>query len=162
MPLISLILVSAVVLVSVMLAKKHVELPEFITALMLTYIIFAPVTNEQLLAALIPIGLISRNFSHKLVIFPLAFIAFNSTYQYFAIPIFFMDAGLRSIWDGFNIAWGQLVVNYQLQLRYLFGAGMGLSAFWLLRSTFSGNMTKIPFRLSKRPLFLRNWKLKLD
>lgn len=134
----SIVFLGAVIGVTYFLGRKKEKLPEFLTALMLTYIIFAPVTNEQLLAALIPIGLISRNFSHKLVIFPLAYIAVNSTYHYFAIPIFFSDVGLRAIWDSVNLSWGALVATFQLQLRYLFGVGLGLSAFWLLRNTFSG------------------------
>jgi hypothetical protein len=133
--IISAIFVIAVILVSVSYARNRVELNEAITGLMLTYVVFAPVTNEQLLAALVPIGLISRNFSHKLTIFPLLYIAFNSTYHYFAIPIFFSSQELRTVWESFNALWGLMVKDYQLQLRYLFGVGLGLSAFWLLSDT---------------------------
>jgi hypothetical protein len=133
--IISAIFVIAVILVSVSYARKRIELNEAITGLMLTYVVFAPVTNEQLLAALVPIGLISRNFSHKLTIFPLLYIAFNSTYHYFAIPIFFSSQELRTVWESFNALWGLMVKDYQLQLRYLFGVGLGLSAFWLLSDT---------------------------
>jgi hypothetical protein len=133
--IISAIFVIAVILVSVSYARKRIELNEAITGLMLTYVVFAPVTNEQLLAALVPIGLISRNFSHKLTIFPLLYIAFNSTYHYFAIPIFFSSKELRTVWESFNALWGLMVKDYQLQLRYLFGVGLGLSAFWLLSDT---------------------------
>jgi len=149
----SIVFIGAIVGVTYFLGRKKEDLPEFLTALMLTYIIFAPVTNEQLLAALIPIGLISRNFSHKLVIFPLAYIAFNSTYHYFAIPIFFSDVGLRAIWDTVNISWGAFVSTFQIQLRYLFGVGLGLSAFWLLRSTFDRSHHP-PVRISFRTALL--------
>jgi hypothetical protein len=38
-----------------------------------------------------------------------------------------------------------MVKDYQLQLRYLFGVGLGLSAFWLLSDT--KHIPKIVLRL---------------
>jgi hypothetical protein len=133
--LVLLAFAAAIIVVSVYYAKRGVELNEAITGLMLAYVVFAPVTNEQLLAAIVPIGLLSRNFSHKLTVFPLLYIAFNSTYHYFAIPIFFSNTVIREAWEGFNALWGLWVKDYQLQLRYLFGLGLGFSSFWLLTSS---------------------------
>jgi len=151
---ISMIFAVAVLVVSIVYYRRGASLNEAITGLMLTYVVFAPVTNEQLLAALVPIGLLSRNFSHKLTVFPLLYIAFNSTYHYFAIPIFYSNAGLRSIWEGFNELWGTWVKDYQLQLRYLFGLGLGLSSFWLLTSPY----TTLKLRLSLKGIRTALWR----
>lgn len=144
---ISIIFIIALAITTIKLARVNIELKEFITALMLTYIIFAPVMNEQFLAALLPIGMLSKNFTHKLTLFPLLYIAFNSTYHYFAIPIFFANQELRAIWDGVNLLWGKMIADYRFQLRYLFGVGMGLSAFWLLRTTFVKAKVRITLNL---------------
>jgi hypothetical protein len=151
--LIMLIFAGAVIAVSIHYARRKAELNEAITGLMLTYVIFAPVTNEQLLAAIIPIGLLSKNFSHKLALFPLLYIAFNSTYHYFAIPIFYSSGALRAAWEGFNALWGLWVKDYQLQLRYLLGAGLGFSSFWLL--TTSLGAPRVAVKLS-----LEGWRVK--
>jgi hypothetical protein len=151
--LIMLVFAGAVIAVSIHYARRKAELDEAITGLMLTYVIFAPVTNEQLLAAIIPIGLLSKNFSHKLTLFPLLYIAFNSTYHYFAIPIFYSSEALRAAWEGFNASWGLWVKDYQLQLRYLLGAGLGFSSFWLL--TTSLGAPRVAVKLS-----LAEWRVK--
>lgn len=143
--LVLVVFAAAITIVSIIYAKRGVALNEAITGLMLTYVVFAPVTNEQLLAAIVPIGLLSRNFSHKLTVFPLLYIAFNSTYHYFAIPIFFSNATLREAWESFNALWGLWVKDYQLQLRYLFGLGLGFSSFWLLTSNLT--FQRIAFKI---------------
>jgi len=106
--------------------------------MMLVYLIFAPVTNEQLLAAVVPLGLLSRNFSHKVAVFPLAYIAFNSAYFYFATPILFASASLRSVYYGLTTWWGTAVGAYVIQARYASGAAMGVACLLLARSTFEG------------------------
>jgi hypothetical protein len=151
--IITLIFVGAVIAVSIHYARRKVDLNEAITGLMLTYVVFAPVTNEQLLAAIIPVGLLSKNFSHKLTVFPLLYIAFNSTYHYFAIPIFYSSEALRATWEGLNALWGLWVKDYQMQLRYLLGAGLGFSSFWLL--TTSLGAPRVTVKLS-----LPEWRVK--
>ncbi|MBC7130309.1 hypothetical protein H5T51_03690 [Candidatus Bathyarchaeota archaeon] len=154
--LILFVFVAAIVLLSFYYAKKNVELNEAITGLMLAYVVFAPVTNEQLLAAIVPLGLLSRNFSHKLTIFPLLYIAFNSTYHYFAIPIFFADAGLRALWESLNSLWGLWVKDYQLHLRYLFGLGLSFSSFSLLISSLKQEYITLKFHIP------RLWRRRID
>ena len=133
--MVSVVFAFAIIAVTILMARRGLSLPEFITAMMLTYIVFAPVTNEQLLAALLPIGLLSRNFTHKLTAFPLAYIAFNSTYHYFAIPMAYATPWMRRGWDALDRAWGWMVKDVQLQARYSIGVAMGLSSFYLLTRT---------------------------
>jgi len=140
---ISLVFAASAVIVTYALWRRQTGLLESVTALMLTYVVFAPVTNEQLLAAVLPIGLLCRNFSHKLTLFPMLYAAFNSTLHYYAIPIFYSSQQLRALWEAWNAFWGAQVQYYQLQLRYLFGVGLGLSSLFMLRSTFTGERLRL-------------------
>jgi hypothetical protein len=130
--------------------KFKLELKESIVLLMLAYLVFAPVTNEQLLAAVIPLGLLSRNFSHKLTIFPLVYIAFNATYFYFGAPLFFQTALLQALYYALNTWWGSVVGAYVAQIRYAIGAAMGVTCLLLARSTFEGPL-KIKLGMSRLP-----------
>jgi hypothetical protein len=146
--LISLIFLGALLLVTYLLAKRGVGLFESVTALMLTYVIFAPVTNEQLLASLLPLGLLCRNFRNGLTLFPLLYAGFNSSYQYFAIPLFFSSTSLRAAWDAVNLWWGGWIGLPAPQLRYLFGVGLGLSCLSLLKGTFTGERIRLTLALA--------------
>lgn len=146
--LVSLVFAASIIVVTVKLARRGAPLHEFVTSTMLAYVVFAPVTNEQLLAAVVPVGLLSRGFSHKLTVFPLLYIAFNSTYHYFAIPIAYSADQLRAAWESLNEAWGLLVKDYQLQIRYLIGASMGFASFWLLTSYVAGDGERVRLRVS--------------
>jgi len=132
------ILVVTLVKTCVAIWRYKVDLKESIILLMLVYVVFAPVSNEQLLAALLPLGLLAKNFSHKLTIFPLVFIAFNASYIYYAAPIFFQSASLQSVWQGALTWWGGAVGAYASQMRYLMGALMGVGSLLMARTTFLG------------------------
>ncbi|MDG6982770.1 MAG: hypothetical protein JRM74_04875 [Nitrososphaerota archaeon] len=136
--LVSAVFVASLAVATYAMWRSKTGLKESIVLLMLVYIVFAPVTNEQLLAAVIPIGLLCRNFSHKLTVFPLVYIMFNATYFYFATPLFFQTPALIAVYNSLNGWWGGIVGSYIIQARYLVGAAMGVSALVLARSTFEG------------------------
>lgn len=135
---ISVVFVVALAAAVVAMWRFRLDLKESIVLLMLVYVVFAPVTNEQLLAALLPLGLLSRNFSHKLTVFPLLYIVFNASYLYFAVPILFQSAALQSLYYSLNTWWGGLVGSYVIQARYAIGAAMGVACLLLARSSFEG------------------------
>ncbi|MDA4127515.1 MAG: hypothetical protein OK452_10010 [Thaumarchaeota archaeon] len=141
-PIISGIFAVAAGIAVFMVWRFKLELKESIILLLLVYLVFAPVANEQLLAALVPLGLISRNFSHKLTIFPLVFIAFNGLYLYFATPIFFGSSSLLATFVAVNGWWTSIIGPYATQAQYAIGAAMGVACLLLARSTFEG-----PFKI---------------
>jgi hypothetical protein len=134
--LITLVFVVALAAATFKIWRSKIELKESIVLLMLVYLVFAPVANEQLLAAILPLGLLTRNFSHKLAVFPLLYIAFNASYFYFATPIFYQTPALQAAYNGLITWWGAVVGTYVIQARYAIGAGMGVTAFLMARSTF--------------------------
>lgn len=150
---VSLVFVAALVVAVVASWKSHIELKESIVLLMLVYMVFAPVTNEQLLAAVLPLGLLARNFSHKLAIFPLAFLAFNNsaTFFYLATPILFQSPALISVFHGVNAWWGGATGPYVIQARYFIGGAAGVAAFLMARSTF-GQPLRLRLSLSRKVL----------
>jgi hypothetical protein len=148
------VLVAAIAIATAMIWRSRLELKESVLLLLLVYVVFAPVTNEQLLAALLPLGLLARNFSHKLTLLPLVYIAFNATYIYFASPIFFQSPSLQSLWQGALTWWGGTAGAYAPQIRYLVGAVTGLAGFVLARSTFEGR-TSVRLTVSRMALARR-------
>jgi hypothetical protein len=147
---ISLLFVVALVIAVVLAWRSRLELGESIMLMLLVYLVFAPVVNEQLLAAILPLGLLTRNFSHKLTVFPLLYVAFNATYFYFAVPLFFQTSGLRALYYGLNNLWGGITGSYIIQARYTIGAALGVSSLLLARSTFEGPL-KLKLTLPQGP-----------
>jgi hypothetical protein len=115
----SVILLAAIVSVTFVALKKRLPLLNSMIALMLTYMVFAPVTNEQFLAAVIPLGLLSARFDRKLWIFPLLFPALHATYIYFAIPLFWTSLELRILYETTHTAWVEAIGPYAGYIRYL-------------------------------------------
>jgi len=100
-----------------------------VVMIMLTWMLFAPVTNEQYLASLMPLTLLSQRFDRKLWIFPLLFTAFHATYIYFAIPIFWTDAALRNLYMVVHGAWVETVGTYSGYIRYFISLSFAFLAF---------------------------------
>lgn len=100
-----------------------------VVMLMLAYMIFAPVTNEQYLAGLLPLALLSQRFDRKLWIFPLLFTAFHATYIYFAIPIFWTGAALRNLYTVIYGTWVEAVGSYSGYIRYFISLSFAFLAF---------------------------------
>lgn len=117
---------ASLVIVSYYLLHHEIGLTQGVVALMLTYLVFAPVVNEQYLAAVIPVALLLPEFNRKLFWLPLLFIAFNSTYMYFAIPLFRSASWTWDIWLSLSNTWGQLLGPLHPQVRCILGVAMGV------------------------------------
>ena len=116
----------SVALVSYYVWRSEIDLTQGVVSLMLTYLVFAPVVNEQFLAAVIPIGLLLPAFNRRTFWLPLAFIAFNSTYMYFAIPLFRSASWTWDVWLSLSNTWGQLLGPLHPQVRCILGVAMGV------------------------------------
>jgi hypothetical protein len=107
-----------------------------VVMLMLAWMIFAPVTNEQYLASLMPLALLSQRFDKKLWIFPLLFTAFNATYAYFAMPIFWADAALRDLYAVIHGGWVEAVGPFSGYIRYFISLSFAFLSFRNVHSHF--------------------------
>lgn len=125
----SLILATAVLSATLIALKRRLPLLNSIVVLLLVYMIFAPVTNEQHLATLMPLALLSKRFDRKLWIFPLLFVAFYSTYVYYAIPLFWTDAALRIQYSLIHEAWVEATGPYSSYIRYFISLCFAFLAF---------------------------------
>jgi len=114
--------------------------------LMLAYMTFAPVTNEQHLAALMPLALLSQRFDRKLCIFPLLFTAFNATYIYFATPIFWTDIALRNLYVALHGAWAEAIGPYSSYVRYFISLSFAFLAFGNVHNHFQLQMPALDKR----------------
>jgi len=125
----SLILLVAVASITFVALKKRLPLLNSMIMLMLAYMVFAPVTNEQFLAAVIPLGLLSERFDRKLWIFPLLFSALHATYIYFCIPLFWTSLELRVLYETTHTAWIEAIGPYSAYMRYLVSLCFAFLAF---------------------------------
>lgn len=125
----SIVLATAVLFSTLIALKRRLPLLNAIVVLLLAYMIFAPVTNEQHLAALMPLALLSKRFDRKLWIFPLLFVAFYSTYVYYAIPLFWTDAALRSQYSLIHEAWVEATGPFSSYIRYFISLCFAFLAF---------------------------------
>lgn len=132
------LLVVIVTIVTIQVARKKLSLEESVVALMLTFIIFSPVTNEQYLAAVLPLMLLIGLQTNSLTYVSLLFIAVNSTYTYFAKPILWSSPSGQRIWEQAQEVWAQYYFNHQPQLMYLTGLAFGILAFITLRKLIGG------------------------
>lgn len=125
----TLIFAIALLSLTYVVLRKRLPMLNSVVMLMLAWMIFAPVTNEQYLASLIPLALLSQRFDRKLWIFPLLFTAFHATYMYFAIPIFWSDVALRTLYATIHGAWVEAVGPYSGYIRYSISLFFAFSAF---------------------------------
>jgi hypothetical protein len=136
----TLILVTALLSLTYAVLRERLPLLDSVVTLMLAFMIFAPVTNEQHLAALMPLALLSQRFDRKLCALPLLFTAFNATYVYFAIPIFWSDAALRSLYTVIRGAWAEATGSYSGYIRYFVSLSFAFLAFRNVHSHFQPQM----------------------
>lgn len=125
----TLIFLTALLSLTYMVLRKRLPTLNSLVMLMLAFLIFAPVTNEQYLAALVPLALLSQRFDRKLCIFPLLFVAFNATYIYFAIPILWTNGALRALYVVVRGAWVEAVGSYSGYIRYFISMSFAFLAF---------------------------------
>lgn len=117
-----LALLGAVALVVFKVASRHVQLLEALVASLAVYLVFGPVTNEQHLAALLPLALLCE--SCWLPVFlashlPLLYALFNAKPTYFAIPIMWSTPQLHEAWRLIDLQWGLTATPYISQVLYL-------------------------------------------
>jgi len=142
----TLIFATALLFLTYMVLKERSPMLNSVVVLMLAYMIFAPVTNEQHLAALMPLALLSQRFDRKLCIFPLLFAAFNATYIYFATPIFWTDVALRNLYVVLRGAWAEAVGPYSSYIRYFISLSFAFLAFRNVHSHFQPQMPALDKR----------------
>jgi len=155
--------IAAFVLVTAILSLTYVVLRErqpmlsSIVMLMLAFMIFAPVTNEQHLAAIMPLALLSRRFNQKLCLIPLLLaLAFHSTHFYFAIPIFWTNVSLRNQYAMMYGAWLEAIGPFSNHVRYLLSLSFAFLAFRNIHSYFKPQMPTLkPSFQVPRPDYLR-------
>jgi len=130
------IFATALLSLTYMVSRERLPMLNSLVMLMLALLIFAPVTNEQHLAALVPLALLSQRFDRKLCIFPLLFVAFNATYIYFAIPILWTNATLRALYAVIRGAWVEATGPYSGYIRYFISLSFAFLAFRNVHSHF--------------------------
>ena len=127
--IVSFILATAIISITFIALKRKLPLLNSMIIIMLAYIIFAPVTNEQYLAAVIPLALLSKKFDRKLWIWPLLFPALHATYIYFAIPLFWTNPALRVSYAAIHESWIQIIGPYSSYLRYFISLCFAFQTF---------------------------------
>jgi len=132
----TLIFVIALLSLTYLVLRERLPLLDSVVMLMLAFMIFAPVTNEQHLAALMPLALLSQRFERKLCVFPLLFVAFHATYIYFAIPLFWTDVALRALYGVIYRAWLEAIGPFSGYVRYLVSLSFAFLAFRNIHSHF--------------------------
>jgi len=142
----TLILTTALLSLTYVVLRERLPVLNSMVMLMLVYLIFAPVTHDQHLASLIPLALLSQRFDRKLYVFPLLFTAFHATYFYFAIPIFWTDAALQSLYVEIHGAFVEAVGVYSGYIRYFISLSFAFLAFRNVHSHFQPQMP--PLNLS--------------
>jgi len=141
-----LIFAAAILLLTCVVLRERLPMLNSLVMLMLTYMIFAPVTNEQHLAALMPLALLSQRFNRKLCIFPLLFAAFNATYIYFATPIFWTGPALRNLYVALHGAWAEAIGPYSSYIRYFISLSFAFLAFRIVHNHFQLQMPALDKR----------------
>ncbi|MFQ5710337.1 MAG: hypothetical protein ACE5GD_01015 [Candidatus Geothermarchaeales archaeon] len=127
----TLALAIAVVATTYVTNRRGVPMLNSLIMLTLSYFIFAPVTNEQYLASLLPLGLLSPRFNKNLYVFPLFFIALHSTYLYFATPIFWVNEPIHALWSQAHEGWKSLMATHSFSnyVRYFLSLSLAFLAF---------------------------------
>jgi len=118
----SALLLGTLILVFVQAWRRRVPLLEGLIVGFVTYLIFSPVTNEQYLAAVLPIALLSEKASTLLFLashVPLFYALFNTGPLYFATPIMWAKPELLGLWMRMSVDWSLITSPHSLQILYL-------------------------------------------
>lgn len=127
---------AAIIIVTVYVAKRKVDLREGIVAALLTYLIFGPVTNEQHLCAVLAIALLCE--ATRIPIFmashiPLFYALFNAKPTYFATPLFWSNPELYDLWCKLSLHWDLTIGPYTLQILYVMALAFAFTLIITLR-----------------------------
>lgn len=122
----SVAFLTSIAIVTLVIVRRKLELFDSLLVLLLSYLIFAPVTNEQYLAALIPLAFLSTRFKQYLSVFPLLFVAFGSRFTYFAWPLSGGNLEGLMIVDAI---WSKAFASVELFILYGVALGFGFLAF---------------------------------
>jgi len=136
------VFVTAILSLTYVVLRKRQPMLNCLVMLMLAFLIFAPVTNEQHLTALMPLALLSQRFNRKLCVFPILLaLAFHSTYFYFAI------VELNNLYTAMHGVWIEAIGPFSGHVRYLVSLSFAFLAFRNLHSHFQPQMPASSKRL---------------
>ena len=122
----SVAFLAAVIALIIVIVRRSLGLLESLLVLLLSYLIFAPVTNEQYLAALLPLAFLSTRFKQYLSVFPLVFVAFGPRLFYYSWPLFGGNLdGLMSV----DALWSKAFASVELFILYGVALTFAMLAF---------------------------------
>ena len=108
---------------------KGISLARGVTVLMLIFILFYPVNNEQYLASILPIMVYSFRFPPLLPLVPLVYAFFNSpAYLYFMTPALYSTSYTKDCWVHAWRDWYEVFNPYIPYVFYTIGSIMSLLA----------------------------------
>ena len=118
---------ASVLLANAYVVRKRMPVPRGAAVLMLTYLAFAPVNNEQYLASTLPLLALFFEFPSTLSLMPALYAFFRSPgYLYFLTPALFASVHTRRAWEMSWKAWYRAVAALYPAVFYVIGAATSL------------------------------------